>query len=377
MDSAITRAVTKFPFFAPGILHLIPIETTEIKTASTNGKDLRFNPEWIKSLSGGQRVFLVLHEWCHVMMYHHLIDRNGLDLDVLAMAVDYCVNGFLVNVEKDVQGSMEFITDPPYPMLYDKRFDGMTWRQIYDILIQGSQSDESKMAATMGMVEGHPDPNASREGTSENSDAIEDVKAYVMAGAQSAKLAGKLSAELERQLGLLVEPKIDWRSELAIFIQAKAKDDYSFMKKNPRYSHVIMPSLYSEAVDCLAFSVDTSGSISSKELHEFSADTIAAFESVVIKELIVIWCDSDIKGVERFSRGEDIQLHPKGGGGTDFAPPFNWLEQEGIEPVGMIYLTDGYCDDFAPTPPYDVLWCVYGGNKNFNPPYGKVIQVDF
>ena len=50
----------------------------------------------------------------------------------------------------------------------------------------------------------------------------------------------------------------------------------------------------------------------------------------------VIYCDAAVQGVEEFGASEPIELSPKGWGGTDFVPPFKWVEENGIEPKCLI-----------------------------------------
>ena len=55
-----------------------------------------------------------------------------------------------------------------------------------------------------------------------------------------------------------------------------------------------------------------------------------------------------------------IVLCPKGGGGTDFRQVFQWVEQQGISPECLIYLTDLECSRFPEEPFYPVLWARIG-----------------
>ncbi|QLQ25062.1 MAG: hypothetical protein HZT41_09480 [Dechloromonas sp.] len=41
-----------------------------------------------------------------------------------------------------------------------------------------------------------------------------------------------------------------------------------------------------------------------------------------------------------FERGEPIAINPKGYGGTDFRPVFEWVANEGLNPSCLVYLTD-------------------------------------
>jgi len=76
--------------------------------------------------------------------------------------------------------------------------------------------------------------------------------------------------------------------------------------------------------------------------------------------------------VEEFRPSEPIQLCPNGGGGTDFVPPFKWVEENGIEPKCLIYLTDLCCDSFPPAPDSPVLWATESGRAA---PFGETVTI--
>jgi len=62
-----------------------------------------------------------------------------------------------------------------------------------------------------------------------------------------------------------------------------------------------------------------------------------------------------------------------GGGGTDFAPAFDWIAREGLRPDVVLYFTDAE-GDFPPSPPpYPVLWLVKGRAEV---PWGERIQLN-
>lgn len=90
--------------------------------------------------------------------------------------------------------------------------------------------------------------------------------------------------------------------------------------------------------------------------------------------MTVIYCDAKVQNVQRFESSDDLKLVAKGGGGTDFIPPFEYLAKRGEEPELFLYFTDGYCSSFPPEPPYEVIWLVTD-KKNFKPPFGDVIYI--
>jgi predicted metal-dependent peptidase len=68
--------------------------------------------------------------------------------------------------------------------------------------------------------------------------------------------------------------------------------------------------------------VDTSGSIGTSELEQFAGEITAINEGAQPERIYVVYCDAAVQGVAEFGPGEPIKLSAKGGGGTDFMPPF-------------------------------------------------------
>ena len=67
-----------------------------------------------------------------------------------------------------------------------------------------------------------------------------------------------------------------------------------------------------------------------------------------------------------------FDLNPVGGGGTEFGPCFDWLDEHGIRPQTLVFLTDLY-GSFPPSAPaYPVLWASTGSQKA---PFGAVIPM--
>ncbi|NQV18265.1 MAG: hypothetical protein HQ534_06970 [Armatimonadetes bacterium] len=90
-------------------------------------------------------------------------------------------------------------------------------------------------------------------------------------------------------------------------------------------------------------------------------------------EIKVIYVDSKVANVETIDIF-DFKLHAKCGGGTDFKPGFEYIEQEDIMPSCVIYFTDGYCDSFPEEPDFQTLW-ILTDKANFTPPFGEVIYM--
>jgi predicted metal-dependent peptidase len=83
--------------------------------------------------------------------------------------------------------------------------------------------------------------------------------------------------------------------------------------------------------------------------------------------------DTEVQKVETYQVSQPVKLTPIGGGGTDFRPCFHWLEERGITPQTLVFLTD-LCGTFpSDVPPYPVLWESIGKREA---PFGQVIPME-
>src|SRR5437868_6691058 len=91
MLKARTALVLSQPFFGTLALRLAMTRDPATETASVDGRRLRYNPDWIKSLSHAQRVGLIAHEVMHCAAGHPM--RLGArDHDTFNRAADFAIN---------------------------------------------------------------------------------------------------------------------------------------------------------------------------------------------------------------------------------------------------------------------------------------------
>jgi predicted metal-dependent peptidase len=185
---------------------------------------------------------------------------------------------------------------------------------------------------------------------------------------------------IERLIAELVDPAVNWHEVLARFLSETAKSDYSFTKPNMRYAATGfgLPSLHNQEVGNIVLVVDTSGSINEKLLGIFASE-IGEIASMLNCPLRVIHVDTRVRHDETFEVGEDVEINPQGGGGTNFCPAFDLLSEEDTEPTALVYFTDGECSSFPHAEPdYPVLWATYSnyGYSDFKPPFGEVVRVE-
>jgi predicted metal-dependent peptidase len=122
----------------------------------------------------------------------------------------------------------------------------------------------------------------------------------------------------------------------------------------------------------IVIALDTSGSIGKLELEQFTGEISAISEEAQPEAIHVVYCDVAVQSSQEFTASEPVRLEPKGGGGTDFRPVFDWVAKNDLAPVCLIYLTDLCCESFPEIPDYPVLWVT---DSRRTAPFGETVRI--
>jgi len=376
------------PFFGALALRMNLHADPSIKTAVTDGRQLRYNPDFVRALDLGGLKAVLAHEVMHAANGHPW-RRDARDAKGWNEATDYAINGLL----KDAG-----FTLPP-EALHDPNLADKAAEQIYTILraAQGDQPDSGQGDQPGaqpgdqpgdgdgdGQGDGTPDPGGmgavedgpEGTGTPDAKEAEADWKVATLQAANAAKMMGHLPAGIARLIEEILTPAVDWRIVLAEFVTRSARNDYDWTRPSRRYlnSGIVLPGLVSDELPPIVIGVDTSGSIGEAELPAFAAE-ISAVLAAYNTTAHVVYCDAKVHGHDEYTRDDlPIELHPAGGGGTDFRPVFDWVKAKQIEPACLIYLTD-LMGKFPDTEPdYPTLWITT--RKPSSPvPFGEVVEL--
>ena len=358
------------PFFGTLALRLKPKIDNSSPTAWTNGREIAFNEKFVESLSLDQLKGLICHEVMHCAA-GHITRRQNRDMKKWNVAGDYAINQIIEDAR---------MTLPP-GRLISSRFAGMHAEAIFAALPtdagQGPNNGPGDSdPGQCGEVRDAPaeDGNGPPSPADMSQTAV-DWEIAVRQAAQAAKARGNLPGGLKEFIKAATAHPAPWRDILRRFITETAKDDYQWSRPNRRFIHqgVYLPSLHSEKMGRVAIVIDTSGSISSKELSIFGAELSAILEDTKASALLM-YCDTSIqKTLELSPDNLPLTLESIGGGGTDFRPPFKYIEDHDHRPVCLVYLTDMEgCFPDTP-PPYPVLWAT---TENHEAPFGEIVKIN-
>jgi predicted metal-dependent peptidase len=352
LSEALSRLIHAQPFFAVILMDLLEIqETNKVPTAATNGKYLYVNPEWYNPLDIDERVFVLAHEVSHVIFEHvprmkMYMDRGvGPDLKEFSnnrwnQATDYIINDWLAksNVGRMPMGGLHhpnYGADDLADDVYLKVPDDPKAENNWDVHLP-------------------PDPNAPPPAKSQ-------VQRAVKSAANAAKQLGNGPAGMERLVGDICEPQVDWKERMKLALHRVAGKDASTWSRPNRRRLAIHPQVYwpgteSYQVGEIAMFVDTSGSVSDQEMSHFFGEMHAILTELTPQRALIGSCDTVVHGPHELVDVNDLlDYKPEGGGGTHMPAIFDKLEAEGIRPDALIILTDNYTD-YGEPPGYPVIW---------------------
>ena len=357
-----------------------------VPTACTNGRDEIYGREFIKSLDDRELAFVVLHETLH-KAYRHLFTWKKLhdeNHQIANMACDYVINLQLLDMDKE-RAVIAMPTRAGKAIgLVDERFRGLNTKQVFDILKE--EEPEGGYGDQGGEGFDEHDWEGAKELSEEDKKAIEkEIDQALRQGMiNHNKLVGKGAGGLNRELGDLLEPKVDWRELLREFVKAtcSAKDASSWRRVNRRYlgTGTYMPSLIGERVGHLVIGIDTSGSIGGQELNDFLTEVKGIASEVHPEKVDLMYWDTSVAGHEEYAYHEVDNIvsstKPRGGGGTDPTCMITYMKEKNIKPEAIIMLTDGCIGEWGEEWNAPILWTICGHyGKGTYAPVGKTIHI--
>jgi len=379
---------------------LLMVGTTSIvdglPTARTNGRDEEYGRAFVDGMSEIEVSFVIMHECFHKMYQHLTTWRKLYDIDA-SLANQAC--DYVINLElKELDPAEQFIAMPRDKAgknmgLIDAKYKGMNTKQVWDILRkeqdEGKQGGEGKdgkpgKGGKGDSLDDHDWEGANALGKEEKEALAKEIDQAIREGiANDKKMNGDKAGDLARRLGLLMEPKVNWREVLRDWVKntARGRDTSTWRKPNRRFLHedVIMPTMVSTKMGSIVVAVDTSGSIGDKEMADFLSEVKGIADEVAPERVELLYWDSRVAGHETYEGGAVEMItqstKPKGGGGTSPSCVSAYLRDKAIVPECIVVLTDGVVGgDWGSEWTAPILWCIID-NTSAVPTHGLAVHI--
>ena len=435
LTKARTRLLKKLVFFGQLALKLGLEESTQTQTMATDGKRIYFNSAWVETVSVAMLAGVILHEVLHVIFMHPL-RRGGRNHERWNIACDLAINPIITRHGFELpEGALDEwqYHSMTAEQIYKQLDQEDEWEKHLPPESQGEgegedgdgaqsggtqqdQSDAETSPASSQEVEtggdqsetgdspadggesGEPDANApparqprvgevwdatNDDGSKLSKSECKQLERIVAKDIFTAKQThdqigrGSLGAEIG---GLMKEiskaEEVDWRVLLRRnVVGAIEKCDTTWARPNRRYIHsgLYLPGDSREGCGEIVVVIDTSGS--TMGYHSLFLHEIKLILDEAQPELVhVVYCDDDVTHTEELVPPVEFTYQARGGGGTSFRAPFQWVEDRFIEPECLIYLTDGWGEPPSEEPEYPVIWATCGTSHYFK--WGEVIGID-
>jgi predicted metal-dependent peptidase len=342
---------------------------------------LKINTDFWDSLSYNHRLGLLKHELLHLVFFHPLMGDDFADKKMFNVAADVEINQY-IDAEYLPEGAL---LPSSFPELSLPPKAGT--KVYYDILSKGKSELLDKIIGAIGsgnIVIEHDDkqhtvPDHEWEDFKNLSDSekklISSQAEYQLREVyeNTIKSCGKVPAEIKEILSKL-EPlpeKFNWKGYLRRFVGRSNKVYTKKLKRkfNKRFEE--NPGLKIKKKNHILVAIDTSGSVSVKELEEFFSEVHHIHKTGV--DVTIVQCDAAISNISEYKPNMDIKIH--GRGGTSFDPVINYYDANFSKYTALIYFTDG--EAHPPNKPKGNLLWVLSAQSQMNPSLpGQIIQLN-
>ncbi|MCD6259926.1 MAG: hypothetical protein J7J31_10025 [Helicobacteraceae bacterium] len=358
ISQAKAKLLLEYPYFGTLASKLEMVANEDIQAFKSNGVKLEYNPDFFERIELSEMEFVFANGAMHASLAHER-RKNNRSGWLWQMATDFAINDMLTE-----NGLMR-----PDEAHYRKRFCGMYAEEIYaelkDDLLRNDEDLEYE-AEDSEDVQKEPNENIQEEILQEQLLAEEAISRLTSEAAR-----GDAPKSMERFFTLDSLGKIDWRNELKVALDRYFKDDFVLMPPSKKLlsQGIYLPSSISQTFR-LVIAVDSSGSVDEELLNSFLNEVNFLMGMVQNYQIELLVCDDRLHLHQSFYTGERLECKLMGGGGTNYNPVFDFIEQELDDVKLLLYFTD--LEGIFPKeePPYEVKWI---SPKENEIPFGALI----
>ena len=388
--AAIMLKIRKIQPIYGAIYSMLPKRRDDsIETMGVSAREIVYNEEFIHSVTMDELVFINLHEIAHYSLLHP-IRLEGRLPTLFNVACDLYVNKLLMkeyNLEIGKTKSVQRVdVKPPKFGLYDSTcgfdIEVDVEKDCVESIYAKLKDKLDKKLSDLGLDKFVMDISYS-DSSSKNVD-IDTMKGRVCEAVTKAKLAGAECGGIMRAIEKALNVNVPWEKIVSKYLidEVQKETSYRTIDSRMNYQEAIFPgnrSYDKSKLDKVKICIDTSGSVTDRELGEFQSAIIQLLKKYRVGAELLYWdgkCESSglVTDKTSFERIPCI-----GGGGTTPECLFEYFKSNKckIKPSLSIILTDGYFNIDA-LRKYDrkfkdTVWLICkNGDMNFKAPFGKV-----
>jgi len=395
VDQAMIELVLDFPIFAQ-LITRIGVKCTNSPVpaiAYTDGTGIYINIPYVdytnenpnvttkdgrtidQRINKKRMMFIICHELMHLLnLTFERGEALGIEKKVTSAnkemankfeywnrATDYEINSLLANNER-ADGSRNTIGELPENCLYEYEYRNMTAEQIYEKIYE--PLDENNGNGQDSNNGGSSDSTSSPLDAPGNAIDI-DVHMPILDDTTRNEVINKIqdvlgncsngtgSSAIDRAVQIAYKPvPFNWRKALTKYIRGWMKDNYTWNKPSRAgiANKIILPSAGQTPKLHLAVAVDTSGSISDKELNAMMQHLFTILQQFKDFTIDVWCCGSEVypntfRTYTAANKKDVVNFQFESDGGNDMRKNFAFLEEHykgADKPEVFLILSDFY-----------------------------------
>lgn len=194
---------------------------------------------------------------------------------------------------------------------------------------------------------------------------------------------GDLPEFIQEIIEAHTEPQRTYKDLITDVLDEITRDDYNWGKRNRKYDDIYLPSLFENEAKTVAVIVDTSGSISKKELETYASELtgiVSEFEDI---EVFVIFHNTVAYHTKTYTIEDlPIKFDKTQSGGTDYKDAYRKVEEAEDYPLAIFHFTDLEVSPVSGypriIPEAQVFWMYTSYRKSpySIPPFGQIVQLE-
>ena len=359
------RLLSELPFYGEILMKLPLVETRDVRTAATDGRQIFWNPGYMEKKTRGERNFILMHELFHVLL-RHCTRCGDRDPQIWNIANDLIVNSMVSELSADFRrAGIEF--QSPADGLYAAIRPDETSENLYQMILQDNGDRSGRKGRKWELrrrytISGEKKTPADTIELSP-SDVPEDLRPQALTPQEAEELnraldalvrdalrnnpgSGSGSRFMDAVVALTGEKRLNWKQVMRGMLTDLQDGEASYATPERKYLHMdlILPGHGNTdpAIEEVWAFVDCSGSIANEQLKKFLLELYALVRTFRCTLHLVYW-DTQVREVYRNlqSEKEVLESLPHSGGGTDINAVYRWLSGNKVRPDVMVILTDG------------------------------------
>lgn len=380
-EKACKKLLIKDPFYGIFLLSLNKqfsdqIDTLGVCLEGINHKIL-INQEYWNGLTDENQIDVIKHEIGHIMRKHTTSLYSDLPNHQLAnIAMDCEINQDLQNLPDGVVDYNKFKTQ--FTDLEEKAGSRYYYKYFSNII---NQSGGGGSTEALGAGQGEDDKKGSHEHwkdfedlTDAEKELVEQQTDYLAKNTaeQVKKMRGTIPAEFASYIDSLFEqkpPVFNWKAYFRRLLGIAIDTAVKPTRKRPSKRFDDAPGLRHKQKHSILVGIDTSGSVSDKELADFFSEINHVYKTGAKVEIIE--CDAAIHRMYQYKGKFDGKI--SGRGGTSFDPVIEYYNQHQKLYSTLVYFTDGECP-INVKPRKNMIWVITSNGYRQEYP-GKAIYI--